>query len=343
MKAAYMSEFGGPEVFKVGDFARPQPQDGEVLVRVTAAGLNYYDTLVRQGAVSKNIPLPHIPGSDIVGRIEEVNGSRRFAVGDSVIVAPGFPVDQEEQDYKPENFAQSFYPGGTFNHGGYAQYMVIHERWLLENDTGLNDYELATLPLVLVTAMHTTKTLGQVSAGDKVLVHAGASGSGSMAIQVAKVLGADVITTVSNKDKAALALKLGADEVIYYKSDDFSEACKHFSDNKGVDVIIDNLGGSALQKNLEALRWGGKLINYGLLAGIDAAIPNIYFFFRGQYQLLGSFMGTLEELQEGLQWVKAGKVVPVIDGVLPLDNVVEAHQRIDNRQIAGNLVLDPWA
>ena len=344
MKAAYMSKFGGPEVFKVGEFHKPYPQAGEVLVRITACGLNYYDTLVRQGAVSKEIPLPHIPGSDVVGYVEQVGDHNScFSVGDSVIVAPGFPVEDKEQDYKPENYAHSYYPGGTFTHGGYAQYMVIHERWLVSNNTELSDHELATLPLVLVTAMHTTKILGQASPGKKVLVHAGASGSGSMAIQVAKACGAEVITTVSSQSKAALAQKLGADEVIYYQEDDFVEVSKEWSNNEGVDLIIDNLGGDVFQKNLDALRWGGTLVNFGLLAGMEASIPNVYSFFRGQYQVLGSFMGTLDELQEGLEWVRLGKIKPVLDDVLSLDHVAEAHARIDHRQVAGNLVLDPWA
>lgn len=344
MKAAYMTDFGGPEVFTVGEMSKPIPQAGEVLVRVTAAGLNYYDTLLRRGAVSRDIPLPHIPGSDIVGQVEECGaGVERFKAGDAVIVAPGFPVADEDQNVKPENYAASYFPGGTFTHGGYAQYLVINQRWLLLNDTGVPDFELATLPLVLITAMHSVQTLGQVGEGSKVLVHAGASGSGSMAIQVAKALGADVITTVSTREKAELARRFGADEVIYYQQHDFAVASKKWNNGQGMDVIIDNLGGDALQKNLDALRWGGKLVNFGLMSGLEATIPNIYLFFRGQYQLLGSFMGTLEELSAGLQLVKHGKVKPVLDAVLPLNDVVAAHRRIDQHQVAGNLVLDPWA
>lgn len=343
MRAAYMVDFGGPEVFEVGDVVRPEPQAEEVLIRITATGLNYYDTLVRQGAVSRDISLPHILGSDVVGYVEKVSDGSKFSIGDRVIVAPGYPTDDKEWGLKPENYARSYYPGGTFTQGGYAQYMIVQERWLLSNDTGLSDYELATLPLVLVTAMHTTKTLGQVLPGDKVLVHAGASGSGSMAIQVAKTLGAQIITTVSTKEKAALATSIGADEVIYYQRDDFVDSCREWTDGAGVDVIIDNLGGNMLNRNLEALRWGGKLVNFGLLAGMEAVLPNMFLFFRGQYQIQGSFMGSLEELEEGLGLVREGKIKPILDEVLPLGSVTDAHQRIDSHQVVGNLVLDPWA
>lgn len=344
MKAAWMTQFGGPEVFAYGEIDRPVLKGGEVLVRVGAAGINYYDTLVRRGAVSQDVPLPHIPGSDIVGTIEAVAGDvAGFAVGDAVIVAPGFPVAREDWDAPAENYARSYYPGGTFNHGGYAQFMAIDHRWLLRNETGLSDAEAATLPLVLVTAMHAVKGQGGVQEGSKVLVQAGASGSGSMAIQVAKALGAKVIATVSTQEKARIALSAGADDVIHYKEQDFSQAAREWSGGDGVDVIIDNLGGSALQQNLEALRWGGTLVNFGLMAGIEATIPNIYLFFRGQYRLVGSFMGTLGELAEGLELVTAGKIRPVLDAVLPLHDVRGAHARVDKHQVAGNLVLDPWA
>lgn len=343
MKAAYMTRFGGPEVFSVGDVATPQVSPGHVLVRVEAAGLNYYDTLVRMGAVSQKIPLPHIPGSDIVGSVEAVGeGVERFKTGDAVIVAPGFPVDERDWQAEKENYTASYYPGGTFNQGGYAQYMLIHQRWLLRNDTGIAAEELATVPLVLVTAMHSVSTLGQVGPGSRVLVQAGASGSGSMAIQVAKALGASVITTVSTPQKAELARRLGADEIIYYRQQNFADAAREWTRGDGVDVVIDNLGGSAMHDNLRATRWGGKIVNFGLVAGLETTLPNIYEFFRGQYQLIGSFMGSLEELKQGLQLVKAGKVKPVLDEALPLDKVRAAHERIDKHQVAGNLVLLPW-
>jgi len=343
MKAAYLTKFGGPEVFKVGELETPEPQAQEVRLRVSATGLNYYDSLVRQGAVSQDIPLPHVPGSDMVGMVDAVGSDvSDYQVGDKVIVVPGFPVDPAEWDYIPVTFAPSYCPGGTFNHGGYGQFMTIHERWLIKNDFNMGDEELATIPLVLTTAMHAVKTLGQVGPGTNVLIQAGASGSGSMAIQVAKALGANVATTVSNSQKGALASSLGADEIINYKKDNFADIAKEWTQGQGVDVVIDNIGGSAMHDNIRATRWGGKIINFGLVGGLEAVIPNIYEYFRGQYQFLGSFMGTVDELCEGLQLVREGKIRAVVDDVLPLDKVVEAHRRIDQHQVAGNLVLQPW-
>jgi len=344
MKAAFMTKFGGPEVFSVGEMATPAIRPGHVLLRVDACGLNYYDTLVRSGAVSQDIPLPHVPGSDVVGTIESIGeGVKDFKPGDSVIVLPGFSLAQHEMYREEENFAPDFFPGGTFNHGGYGQFMLVEERLLIKNDIPMAAEELASMPLVLVTAVHTVKTLGEVGPTSRVLVHAGASGSGSMAIQMAKALGASVITTVSNDHKATLARKLGADEVINYKKENFADSAREWTNGDGVDVVIDPLGGDALHDNIRSLRWGGKIINYGLVSGMASTIPNVYEFFRGQFQLLGAFMGTREELLLGLDLVRSDKIKPVVDEVLPLDAVRDAHTRIDNHQVAGNLVLLPWA
>lgn len=344
MKAAYISAFGGPEVFQVGELGVPMLEPGQVLVRVLAAGVNYYDRLVRLGAVTRDMPLPHVPGSDVIGTVERVaDGLTRFVPGDPVIVAPGFPVKPDEWHAGAENYQPSYYPGGTFNHGGYAQYMVIHERWLLRNELDLPAAEAACLPLVLTTAIHSVKNLGEVTDGKRVLVHAGASGSGSMAIQMAKALGASVITTVSSREKADLARRFGADEVVLYHSANFADAAREWSHGEGVDTVIDPVGGETFTDSLRALKWGGILVNYGLVAGIEARIAHLYHFFRSQCQIRGSFMGTLEELKEGLNLVKAGKIRPVLDEAVSLDRVREVHQRIDTHQVAGNLVLLPWA
>ena len=170
--------------------------------------------------------------SDIIQNARRVG----WAVGDKVIVAPGFPHDPSEWDTVPENEATSYYPTGTYGWGGYAQEMEVAARWLIRDDTGLAPEELATIPLVLVTAIHAVKTLGRVGPASKVLVQAGASGTGSMAIQVAKALGAQVVATVSTVEKAALAHRLGADKVIRYCHTNVSAAVRNWTAGAGVDV-----------------------------------------------------------------------------------------------------------
>ena len=187
-------------------------------------------------------------------------------------MAPGFPSDPAEWDVTPENEAPSYFPTGTYGWGGYAQYMEVPARWVIRDETDLAAEDLATIPLVLVTAVHAVKTLGGVGPGSRVLVQAGASGSGSMAIQVAKALGADVITTVSTDEKAALARSLGADEVIRYRQTDVGAMVSGWAGPNGIDVVIDPVGGSTMATNLECLRPRGTVVNFGLSGGVAATI-----------------------------------------------------------------------
>jgi NADPH:quinone reductase len=344
MHAAAIAAFGDIDVLEYVEVPTPSPRAGYVLVRVDAVGANYYDTLVRSGAVSRSLPLPHVFGSDIVGHVEELGaGVTTFALGDRVIVAPGFPSDPAEWDITPENEAPSYFPTGTYGWGGYAQYVEVPARWVIADDTGLAAEELATIPLVLVTAVHAVKTLGAVGPGSRVLVQAGASGSGSMAIQVAKALGADVITTVSTREKAALARAVGADEVIFYRGADVTAAARGWAGQAGIDVVIDPVGGASLAASLDSLRPGGTVVNFGLSGGAEATIPHLYPFFRNERRLVGAWMGSMAELAFGLELVKRGRIRAALDKVLPLSQAREAHRLMASAEVVGKLALLPWA
>jgi NADPH2:quinone reductase len=344
MLAATITDFGDLDVLNFGEVATPAPAAGHVLIKVEAAGTNYYDTLVRSGAVSQSIALPHVIGSDVVGSIEKVGpGVTALAEGDKVIVAPGYPCDPAEWDVKPENEAPSYFPTGTFAWGGYAQYMVVPARWVIKNETNLAPEELATIPLVLVTAVHAVKTLGNVGPGSRVLVQAGASGSGSMAIQVAKALGAQVITTVSTHEKAALARSIGADEVIRYREGNVVAKVRAWAGANGVDTVIDPVGGTAMATNLDAIKPRGTVVNFGLSGGIEATIPHLYPFFRNERKLVGSWMGSMEELAFGLDLVKQGKIRAALHKTLPLSQACEAHRMMASAEVVGKLALLPWA
>src|SRR5262249_32812511 len=146
MLAATFSSFGDIDVLHFGEVARPSPRAGHVLVKVDAVGANYYDTLVRSGAVSRSIPLPHVGGSDGVGHVEEVGaGVKSVVAGDRVIVAPGFPTDPAEWKIAPENEAPSYFPTGTYGWGGYAQFIEVPALWVIRDETGLAPQELATI------------------------------------------------------------------------------------------------------------------------------------------------------------------------------------------------------
>jgi len=344
MQAATISAFGDADVLEFGEVPMPSPRAGHVLIKVAAAGTNYYDTLVRSGAVSQSIPLPHVIGSDIVGHIEKLgDGVKNVALGERVIVAPGFPTDPAEWRHTPENEAPSYFPTGTYGWGGYAQYIEVPALWVIRDETDLAAEELATIPLVLVTAVHAVKTLGRVRRGSRVLVQAGASGSGSMAIQVVKALGGDVITTVSTDQKARLALSLGADEVIRYREADVAQKVRDWAGTGGIDVVIDPVGGSTMPTNLECLKPRGTVVNFGLSGGAVATIPHLYPFFRNEKRIVGAWMGSMAELRVGLDLVKQGKIRSALHKTLPLSRAREAHRMLGRGEVVGKLALLPWA
>jgi len=342
MQAAVFRAFGPPSVLELAEVPLRELAPGHARVRVDAAGVNYYDTLVRSGAVSRELALPHVVGSDVVGVVERVaDGVSEVREGERVIVAPGYPTHLAEWGHEPENEAPSYFPTGTFAWGGYAQRMDVPARWLVPNDTVLAPEELASIPLVLVTAVHAVKTLAGVRAGSRVLVQAGASGSGSMAIQVAKALGAQVIATASSAEKAALARRLGADEVIRYREEDVPAAVARWAGGAGVDAVIDPVGGASLAGSLASLRARGIVVNFGLAGGTAARIPHLYPFFRNEHRIAGSWMGSMAELRFGLDLVKAGRIRAAVDRVLPLAAAREAHELLEHAEVSGKLVLIP--
>lgn len=210
MKAVVMTQFGDSDVLEVRDVAKPQPKAGEILIRIEAAGLNRLDHYIREGGVNPEIPFPFILGSDAVGTVAELGeGVTDFAIGDRVIPMPGYPTDPNDDGGAVLSASPSYAIRGLIENGSYAEYMTAPARWTLKDRTGLPATEVAALPMPLVTAVRAVKTVGEVKKGDKVLVHAGASGTGSTMIQVAKALGAEVAVTLRSESKIDFVKSLG--------------------------------------------------------------------------------------------------------------------------------------
>lgn len=340
MKAAVFHQFGGPEVLKYEDVATPQVRPGHVLIKVLASGVNRLEHYIREGSVLQDLALPHVLGSDAVGTIAQVGaGVSGFAIGERVLPMPGYPLDPDDA-VEPISAAPSYAIGGIVRWGSYAEYLEVPARWVLKDDTGLSAAELATLPMVLITGVRAVKTVAGVKTGDHVLVHAGASGTGSMSIQIAKALGARVATTVDSAEKGELAESLGADLVIDVRNSDFVEATKRWTNSKGVDVVIDNLGGDILAGSLDAARVGGTVVAMGFVTGVEVRFHIRNFFFSHK-RLLGTLMGDVDELRFGLDLVRQGKIRPLLDRTLPLAEAGKAHALIAQNRVAGNLVLVP--
>ena len=343
MKASLIREFGDFEVLKYEDIDTPTPDPGHILIKVLASGINRFDHYIREGSVTPELPFPHILGADAAGEVAELGeGVTGFEVGEAVIPMPGFPTREEEYDVRPAATAASFTLPGLGIPGTYAQYIDVPARWVVKDESGLTSVEAATLPMVLATAVRSVKEIGGVKAADMVLVHSGASGSGSMQIQVAKTLGAQVATTVRSEAKGELAKKAGADLVINTQAEDFVSRVQEWTGGLGADVVIDNLGGDVLPKSIDAARPLGVVVAFGFVAGTSVTFDIRNFFFA-QKQLRGSMASDIEDLQWGLEQVRAGRIKPLLDRTLPLNEAAEAHRLIAANQVAGNIVLMPWA
>ena len=342
MKASVMRAFGTPDVLRLEDANIPEPKADEVLIRVLAAGINRLDHYLREGSVTPDIKFPHVLGSDAAGIVEAVGaGVTKFRPGDRVIPMPGYPLDAADADKTPISAAPSYVIRGIAEWGAYAQFMTVPERWVVADRTGLDPALVATFPMALVTAVRALRTVGDVKAGNTVLVHAGASGTGSTAIQVARALGARVAATVRSPAKADFVRDLGAELVVSLDAPDHVALIRQWAGGDGVDVVLDNLGGQAFTSGLDCLAPLGRLVSMGMVMGLEATFPLRPFFFA-QKQIRGTLMGDVDDLEWGFEHVRTGAIRPQLDRAFPLVEAAAAHTRLAEGAALGNLVLLPW-
>lgn len=342
MRAVFFKEHGGIEKLEYGYLPEPSVGSGEILVRVKACALNHLDIWTRQGMPGVKIPLPHILGCDIAGEVVKLGPhARGISVGKKVVIAPGISCgrchfcrsgwDSLCEQYKIIGFQVD---------GGYAEYVKapaknlipISKRWTFE--------EWAAVPLVFLTAWHMLITRAGLKKGESVLIHAAGSGVGSAAIQIAKYVGARVLTTVGSDEKIKRARALGADEVINYEKNDFSVEVKRLTRNRGADVVFEHIGPTTFQKSLAALARKGRLVTCGVTSG-PMVVMDLRFLFVRQLSLFGSYMGGMKELRTVIRLLHKGKLRPVVDKIFPLREAKEAHARMLDRRNFGKIVLIP--
>ncbi|MEL6372933.1 MAG: zinc-binding alcohol dehydrogenase family protein [Pseudomonadota bacterium] len=338
MKAATITRFGDPSVFALSELPRPSPGPGELLIRIEAAGLNRLDHYIREGGVNPDLAFPHVLGSDAVGIIEEMASDViNFAVGDRVIPMPGYPTDPKDHGAEFLAASSSYAIRGLAENGTYAEYMTAPARWTLPAPDGFSPIDLATLPMALVTAVQAVRTVGAVTTGTTVLVHAGASGTGSFMVQVAKALGARVAATVRSPSKRDFVEALGADFVVGL-DDSSVDAVRDWSGG-GVDVVIDNLGGPNLARSVDATRPLGLTVLMGNVLGLEAVLPVRSVFFP-QKRIAGTLMGGVDHLRWGLDEVVKGTIRPTLDRTFKLEEAELAHTRLAAGDAVGNIVFE---
>ncbi len=341
MKAVRFHQHGGPEVLRYEEAPDPRPGPGEAVLEVKACGVNHLDLWLRAGIPAYRLNLPHIPGSDIAGVVEELGeGATGAAAGDRVVVAPGVscricPACLAGRD----NLCPQYALIGARRNGGYAQKVSVPAVNLHPIPEGLSFEEAAAFPLVFLTAWHMLIGLAEVRPGETVLVVAGASGVGSAAIQIARLAGASVFTTAGSSGKAAALRALGAEEV-FLSSEPFGKQIRERTGGRGVDVVIEHVGPATWEQSLTALAAGGRLVTCGATTGPEVPLDLRRVFSR-QIRIFGSYTGTMTEFLRVARLVGARRLRPVVDRVLPLARAEEAHRRIEERKQVGKLILTP--
>jgi NADPH:quinone reductase len=324
MKAIQVSEFGGPEVLDFVEIERPSPGEGEVLIEVKAAGVNYADTMRRRNQYLEETPLPFVPGAEVAGVVAEVGASvEDVSEGDRVVT--------------------------LVETGGYAEHVVAPAQYLIPIPEDADFDEAAAIPLQGLTAYHVLKTSGMLEADESVLVHAAAGGVGYLAVQMAKLMGASrVIATASTQEKLNLAKELGADVLINYTEEDWPEQVREATGGEGADVILEMVGGNFVQRNLECLANFGRMVVYGAASGERGTLVPMDLMHHNQI-VAGFYLPRLmtrpdlfgPSLQEVLGWISSGQVSLTIGARYPLEQAPEAHEALEGRKTSGKIVLNP--
>ncbi len=344
MKAIRFHEFGDAGVLTAEEAPKPTIGPGDVLIQVKAAALNHLDLWVRSGSREKNIPLPHIPGSDGSGIVAEVGSTAgHIKAGEKVLISPGISCGHCAFCLGgKDNLCRHYHVLGTQENGTYAEFVRVPAINVVPIPEGLDFVQAAAVPLVFLTAWHMLVTLTKVQAGETVLIHGAGSGVGSAAIQIAKLMGAQVITTAGTDEKLKKAQQLGADEVINYKVSEFAEEVKRITNKRGVDIVFEHTGGEVFEKSINVLTKGGRLVTCGATSAYTANL-DLRFIYAKHLTIFGSFMGTKQELIEVLKFFKSGvgnrRLTPIIDTILPLEKASEAHRRMEERRNFGKIVL----
>jgi 2-desacetyl-2-hydroxyethyl bacteriochlorophyllide A dehydrogenase len=340
MKAVLFREHGGPEKLSYEDMPTPTVGAGEVLVRVKACALNHLDIWIRQGNPAYPMPLPHVSGSDVAGVVEQVGAQvEDVTAGQRVFVSPGRSCWRCDQCLAGrDNFCRSYGILGAITYGGYAEYVKVPFRNVLPIPENLSFEQAAAFPLVSVTASHMLFALAGLQHGETVLIMGAGSGVGSMAVQMAKLAGARVMTTVGSDDKIPKAVILGADAVINHAKEKVAERVKLLTEGRGVDVVIEHIGPEVWDTCLHSLAKGGRLVTCGATTGGDVKL-NLRYVFSRQLTIKGSYMGTRAELVKVAELMGQGRLIAVIDRTYPLKEARAAQEQMLSRRFFGKIVL----
>lgn len=326
MRAIEVTEYGSPTVLRTTNRPQLHPSDHELCIEVVAAGVNFADIMHRRGTYPSGPAPPYIPGFEVSGVVDAVGaGITQFGVGDRVV---------------------SYVAGGT---GGYAEYALVEPNHTFRVPEDLPLHEAVAVPIQFLTAHNCLFEWGGLDAGDRVLIHAAAGGVGTAAVQLALEAGAEVFGTASTETKLDRIRSLGCDHCLNYAEISFVDAITHRTDGEGVDLVLDGVGGSVHHNSLKVLAPFGRLVAYGVASGEGTQL-NPSGLLTKNLQVYGYHYGSaLAEVPERvlgpsesiLQQLSNGTIDVILDDTILLEQAAMAHQRLENRENVGKIVLQP--
>jgi NADPH:quinone reductase len=324
MRVAQFSEFGGPQALRLEEVAEPKPGPDDILIKVTAVGLNFFDTLLLRNEYQVTPPLPFSPGAEIAGTVEGLGANvADLTLGQRVVA----------------------YVGGN----GCREKVVTKARNAVPIPDAVSDEVAAGIPITYGTALHGLKDRAQLKPGETVAVLGAAGGAGLAAIEIAKLMGARVIAVASSGDKLAFAHEHGADDGINYEAEDLKTRLKQLTAPKGVDVLYDVVGGDSAEPSLRAMAWEGRYLVLGFASGTIPRIPLNLVLLKG-CSIVGVFWTSFVEREperhranmvQLLDWCKEGAISPHIHASFSLIETGRALSLIEGRKVTGKVIVNP--
>jgi NADPH:quinone reductase-like Zn-dependent oxidoreductase len=309
VRAVVFERTGGPEVLEARSMPDPRPADDEALIEVKACGMNHLDLWIRSGALTLEVEMPHILGCDVVGIVREVGaGVRHVKPGDKTLLLPTLSCGVCEACMAgDDNLCRHYDLIGRKRNGGYAELVAVPAANCLPYPGDLSFEHAAAVPVVFLTAWHMLVTRAALKPGEDCLVIGAGSGVGSVAVQLARLLGARVIATAGSAAKLERAKALGAHDVIDHRAADVASEVRRLTSKKGVEVVFEHVGGRIFEQGVAALARNGRLVTCGATIGHQVTL-DLNLLFGRHLSLLGSWMGRRSELLRVLEFVRSGQL-----------------------------------
>lgn len=341
MRAMAFAEPGGVEKLQLIDLPKPVPDHGGVVVQVKACALNHLDLWVRQGLPTK-IPMPHIGGCEVAGVVAEIGpGVQNLSPGQPVLISPGQSCNVCDWCAQGlDSCCDQYRIQGYHTQGGFAEFTKARAADLIPISEAWSFAEWAAVPLTFVTAWNMLHTKARIQANDRVVIFGASSGVGVAGIQIARQAGALVLAVAGSDEKLRKAEELGAHVLLNYNTQDIAKEVKARTGGRGADVVFEHVGAAVWQQASRCLGKNGRIVTCGATTGPKVEV-DLRFFFTQQHAILGAYMGSRHELLQCLRLVERRIFRPVVDAVFPLEQLKQAQERMERREMFGKIVVTP--